>query len=509
MIDSPHQLIFLQCKEIIRQVVKLDQGVRIWTKQDEVHTFSALHQPSRVWPVLVSLHSDALLDRPSGAVPTTSFVVPKRRNSDPASLIAPTPLVESEHDCLIDNETGPGQSIDPNRNVSSASNRPTVSGQRKAGVLSSSSSSLKRVIPVPGMSPQEVEDKFGEIEIQPIACTHNNIRGTLYAGWKGLYFYGQRFFWDTKKIYFPFTSLRQIQIVKSKQGICVTHKDAQAFLFEAMENPDKVWASLIALHNEILTKHQRPHHIGGGGSGAGGIRASKRGFYVRMNSDPNLSVLRLNITQDEEKTQQTTTEATAEPPRPMDKQWADCVSQKSQYPNLVVEKLILKCSLDEFFDKFLSNHAPHSIAKYLESRGDSALRASEWNVTTSAKDKLPPQVQPQNRVIHYKHPVNAPLAPPQAGARKEQTLTRYGKYGLCLETRTIVDDVPMADCFHVDDRIRVHTDHTDKDGHSSISVYMEFQITFIKSTMFKSIIEKTACSEFTDFFKHSKCILRV
>ena len=515
--------------EMIRQVIKLDQGVRIVTKQSqpqgggEVHTFSSLQQPSRVWPILVSLHNHALLDHETDAssiasTPTSSASMVtrplKRRNSDPAGLLAPSMVLMDEDDDEKEEEQTGGAST-PRKEEKTRRQSPSVSTRT---TLSKKPSKLS-TLPVAGLSSPQVREKLGEIKLQPLACTYDGVRGSFYAGWKGLYFYGKRFFWDTRQVYLPFTALKQVQIVskQEQQGICVTHKNGQTYLFQDMENPDKVWASLLELHNEILLSSKtRGHKHSHGGDASSSL--FPRGSFVRMNSDPNLSVLRLNFSQDVETTSgsavpaprlvQPQQQEEEKPPQiSMQQEWADCVAKKSLYRNLVIENLELECTLDEFMSKFVANGASHSIAKYLESRGDSSLRATNWE---EAATESPPQEQPavatakplpQRRVIHYKHPVNAPLAPPQAGARKEQNLTRYGDYGLCLETRTIVDDVPMADCFHVDDRIRVQQRQTNG---KSVSVVMEFEITFIKSTMFKSIIEKTTRSEFTDFFKKSK-----
>jgi len=177
----------------------------------------------------------------------------------------------------------------------------------------------------------------------------------------------------------------------------------------------------------------------------------------------------------------------------MKQEWSKLQQEQKAFPHSIVQNLDLSCSLDQFVEQFFANEAPYSLPKYLESRGDSSLKASEWNPATS--NSLQSKSE-QKRVINYFHPVNAPLAPPKAGARKEQTLKRFGNVGLCLETRTIVDDVPMADCFYVQDRICVQQEE------NGVVVNMEFEITFIKSTMFKSIISKTTQSEFADFFKH-------
>jgi VAD1 Analog of StAR-related lipid transfer domain len=169
-------------------------------------------------------------------------------------------------------------------------------------------------------------------------------------------------------------------------------------------------------------------------------------------------------------------------PRPSE-EWT-AVSQKTAYSNLIVKDHVLKCNLNKYFELFWANDAQYSVAKFLERRGDSNLRESTWKDAGMNK----------TRVVSYSHPVNAPLAPPMAGARKEQSFQRYGNYGLLIETRTFVDDVPLADCFFVADRIRVQPQ-----GDDSVSVVMDFEITFVKSTMFKSIISRTTSSEFTNY----------
>ena len=117
----------------------------------------------------------------------------------------------------------------------------------------------------------------------------------------------------------------------------------------------------------------------------------------------------------------------------------------------------------------------------MESSGESNVIMSPWK-------------QEENdifaRTIEYSHPVNAPLAPPMARARREQRYRLYGKHGLCIETDTYVEDVPMADCFFVTERVLVEP----KDE-GQVVVLAEFDIRFVKSTMFRSIIASTTRSE--------------
>lgn len=171
-------------------------------------------------------------------------------------------------------------------------------------------------------------------------------------------------------------------------------------------------------------------------------------------------------------------------------EWAAEIAKQKDYANTVIRGQTLRCTMDKFLELFVANDAPFSVANFLQGRGDLDLEVSQWEKSDKGAE---------TRIVHYKHPVNAPLAPPLAGARKEQCFRRFGDHGLCLETKTIVDDVPMADCFFVADRVRVAPK-----GNDMVSVTMEFDITFIKSTMFKSIIGKTTQSEFTNFFESRK-----
>lgn len=134
---------------------------------------------------------------------------------------------------------------------------------------------------------------------------------------------------------------------------------------------------------------------------------------------------------------------------------------------------------------FYSDDAPHSIQRFMEGNGDKDLSVTHWN------DEGPHF----KRTMEYSHPINAPLAPPEARARKEQRYRRFGDYGLSIETDTFVDDVPMADCFYVTDRILV------KPTANGVQLTGEFDIRFVKTTMFRSIIANTTRREFLKGFQ--------
>lgn len=131
----------------------------------------------------------------------------------------------------------------------------------------------------------------------------------------------------------------------------------------------------------------------------------------------------------------------------------------------------------------------------MEEKGDKEIKTSRWRPTT--KDGF----LARSRIVRYIHPINQPLAPPNPRARKEQTYQRFGDYGIFVETKTHVDDVPMADCFFVKDRLLV-TASDKKEGY--VLVTMEFELEFVKSTMFRRVITKTTSSEMSKFFESMK-----
>jgi len=124
----------------------------------------------------------------------------------------------------------------------------------------------------------------------------------------------------------------------------------------------------------------------------------------------------------------------------------------------------------------------------MREHGDAEIQCSSWSMTEDKSSKT--------RVIEYTHPVNAPMAPPMARAKKEQTCRRFGDHGLAIETRTYVSDVPKTDCFYVADLIRV-----EKVEGGKVSISMHFDVRFIQSTMFRTIITRTTNGEFERFMK--------
>lgn len=157
---------------------------------------------------------------------------------------------------------------------------------------------------------------------------------------------------------------------------------------------------------------------------------------------------------------------------------------------LVTKDYTLKCSIEMFFELFLSDHAEHSFSSFLESRGNRELSTSSWNAADDG------DADSTSRTLEYIHPVNIPLAPAEVSTRKEQTFWRQSSTKMVVETLTYVEDVPLADCFFVSDWMTIRAQ-----GSEEVSIEMAFSLTFTKSTMLKSIINKTSGTEFVGFSK--------
>ena len=98
------------------------------------------------------------------------------------------------------------------------------------------------------------------------------------------------------------------------------------------------------------------------------------------------------------------------------------------------------------------------------------------------------------------------MAPPQAKAKKEQILKKYHNCGIIIETKTFVSDVPMTDCFYVTDTICISLPSSDDDDDDETNqkrckliLNIRFDIVFVKSTYFRSLIYRTTKNEMQQF----------
>lgn len=154
------------------------------------------------------------------------------------------------------------------------------------------------------------------------------------------------------------------------------------------------------------------------------------------------------------------------------------------------QNMKLGISLDEFYNLFLSDHAPKSLESYHRDIGDSNVQSTRWEST------LVDGFLAQKRKLTYRHPIKiaVPKAPSHGVASKAQTIVRFGNHGIHLTTETWINDVPFADCFYIADRLIIASE---PDG--GIRISMKFGNCFVKKTMFKKILNSASAKSVMEF----------
>lgn len=154
----------------------------------------------------------------------------------------------------------------------------------------------------------------------------------------------------------------------------------------------------------------------------------------------------------------------------------------------------LDISLKDFEALFLGDNSPYNFKRYHESVKDTNLVMTQWGEPAPGLGV--------GREIKFFKPVNLPGLASTRGV-KVQRLRKFGQHGLILYSVTRLEDVPAADAFSVDDVIAASVVSEGK-----ISVDISFQVTFLKGTMMKYIIERSTNAEMSKwlevFFQHLK-----
>jgi hypothetical protein len=156
----------------------------------------------------------------------------------------------------------------------------------------------------------------------------------------------------------------------------------------------------------------------------------------------------------------------------------------------IAQEMKLKMTLDEFFHQFLSDDASTSIVSHHEANGDFDVKSSKWEDDDESSSK--------KRSITFSHPINTKvsMAPSAGAATKTQVLRRYGNQGICIDSEIWTNNVPLADCFYVLERLIVASNEE-----GGISLTIKFGNIFVKRTMFKGIINSASVKDNTEFHK--------
>ncbi|KAL3936973.1 MAG: hypothetical protein SGARI_002334 [Bacillariaceae sp.] len=145
----------------------------------------------------------------------------------------------------------------------------------------------------------------------------------------------------------------------------------------------------------------------------------------------------------------------------------------------------------------LEDDSFYSFGYFLERTGNKNVTSTDWSVPLK-RTTFKHLGTSTERTISYMHPVSNPMAPPMARATKTQRLERYSRQSLLIQTFTDVQDVPMADCFVVEERLLIEASGIEL----QFSSY--FKITFTKDTMFRGIIDRQTSQEFREYMENYK-----
>lgn len=165
----------------------------------------------------------------------------------------------------------------------------------------------------------------------------------------------------------------------------------------------------------------------------------------------------------------------------------------------MIPTLILQ-SLRGFEMTFYEDDTFYSLSYFLERTGNINVTSTKWSIPIK-KTQFKRLGTSSTRSISYLHPVSNPLSPPSARATKTQRFERYDQRTVLIETQTKVQDVPLADCFVVDERLLLQAL-----GHQ-IRVSAYFRIRFTQDTMFRSVIEKQTSQEFLEYFQNYQAFI--
>jgi len=157
------------------------------------------------------------------------------------------------------------------------------------------------------------------------------------------------------------------------------------------------------------------------------------------------------------------------------------------YKQIVAKNTQLDCTVDQFFNTFLADDAPHSLVSHHEKCGDTDIRKTKWQ-DNGVSDEF-------CRRIAYKHSVNIPMGPRFGEAEKTQVMKRFNGHGLIIVSKTWVNDVPLTDSFYVEDCLLVSSNLE-----GGISLSLIYDLKFVKNTMFKKVITLTTVGELSRFY---------
>jgi hypothetical protein len=140
----------------------------------------------------------------------------------------------------------------------------------------------------------------------------------------------------------------------------------------------------------------------------------------------------------------------------------------------------LPISIQDFVTTFVEDNAPNSWKFYHESVGDTKIEVTPWHDSATSLGS--------SREMKFVKPI--PAIKSSTRGVKLQRFRRFGDYGFVLCSSTRLEDVPASDSFSVEDMLAVKAV-----GEDRVAIEITFEVKFIKSTMFRYVIESNTNAE--------------
>lgn len=161
---------------------------------------------------------------------------------------------------------------------------------------------------------------------------------------------------------------------------------------------------------------------------------------------------------------------------------------------LVLDNMIIPCSVEDYFKTFLADDAQYSLDFFQrEYVKDKNVEITGWDVGTEGA---------QVRTISFLHPIpnSMGIGPTAALTKSQQTLKKFDKIGcMALDSKSFVEGVPGADCFYVQDLWVFEPipfkNQMDEKQPKSIKLSIHYDVVFKKRSLLRSIILRSVKKE--------------
>mmetsp|Transcript_18210 Transcript_18210/g.55823 ORF Transcript_18210/g.55823 Transcript_18210/m.55823 type:complete len:722 (-) Transcript_18210:277-2442(-) len=156
----------------------------------------------------------------------------------------------------------------------------------------------------------------------------------------------------------------------------------------------------------------------------------------------------------------------------------------------------LPITIDKFFEHFLADDAPFSLAKFHEFQRDAEVSVTPWTEVPQKKT-TPENSSEHTRVVRFRRRLKSPIGPASTRTTKMQRCRCFGRRGIVVNTVMTMEDIPYRDCFTVEDR---WVAEPSADGRET-RVRFEFQVAWTKTTIWKRRIEVNSKADLEGFYE--------